>query len=108
MGRPDKIGQLLAGSYIDPDSRKRVRVETKTLIILPTLKGAEYQAVKDLGFGRRLAVVSDVITHEVLGQRVEGSLAPLYDVTSIVLPRNPYPDGETVEKSAWPPRNVTR
>ena len=75
MGRPDKIGQLLAGSYIDPDSRKPVRVETKSLIILPTLKGAESQAVKDLGFGRRLAVVSDVTTHEVLGQRVEGSLA---------------------------------
>lgn len=98
MGRPDKIGQLLAGSYIDPDSRKPVRVETKSLIILPTLNGAECQAVKDLGFGRRLAVVSDVTTHEVLGQRVEGSLAPLYDVTSIVLPKNPYPDGETVEK----------
>jgi glycerol-1-phosphate dehydrogenase [NAD(P)+] len=98
MGRPDKIGQLLAGSYIDPDSKKPVRVETKSLIILPTLKGAEYQAVKDLGFGRRVAVVSDVTTHEILAQRVEGSLAPLYDVTSIVLPRNPYPDGETVEK----------
>ena len=98
MGRPDKIGQLLAGSYIDPDSKKQVRVETKSLIILPTLKGAEYQAVKDLGFGRRLAVVSDVTTHEVLARRVEGSLAALYDVTSIVLPRNPHPDGETVEK----------
>ena len=76
MGRPDKIGQLLAGSYIDPDSKKPVRVETKSLIILPTLKGAEYQAVKDLGFGRRLAVVSDVTTHEVLGQRVEGLPCP--------------------------------
>ena len=74
--------------------------ETKSLIILPTLKGAEYQAVKDLGFGRRLAVVSEVTTHEILGGRIEGSLAALYDVTSIVLPRNPYPDGETVEKSA--------
>lgn len=98
MGRPDKIGQLLAGSYIDPDSRKPVRVETKSLIILPTLKAAECQAVKDLGFGRRLAVVSDVTTHEVLGQRVEGSLGALYDVTSIVLPKNPYPDGGTVDK----------
>ena len=108
MGRPDKIGQLLAGSYIDPDSKKPVRVETKSLIILPTLKGAEYQAVKDLGFGRRLAVVSDVTTHEVLGQRVEGSLAALYDVTSIVLPKNPYPDGETVEKIRAGHRQVRR
>ena len=37
MARPDKIGQLLSGSYIDPDSKKPVRVETKSLIILPTL-----------------------------------------------------------------------
>ena len=98
MGRSDKIGQLLAGSYIDPDSKKPVKVETKSLIILPTLKGAECQAVKDLGFGHSLAVVSDVTTHEVLGRRVEHSLAAHYEVASIVLPQNPYPDGETVEK----------
>ena len=96
MGRPDKIGQLLAGSYIDPDSKKPVRVETKSLIILPTLKGAEYQAVKDLGFGRRLAVVSDVATLRALADPLRLAILRLLR------------DGADREPRAWAVRELAR
>ena len=49
-----------------------------------------------LGFGRRLAVVSDATTHAILGERIERAADGAFDVNSIVLPGMPHPDDETV------------
>jgi glycerol-1-phosphate dehydrogenase [NAD(P)+] len=92
----DPIRALLDGSYVDAESGARVGVETRALVIAETLAGAEADLVGGLGFGRRLAVVSDPRTRQVLGERVEAALRRRFDVQSIVLPDNPYPDDDTV------------
>ncbi len=92
---PDKIEQLLQGTYRDPDTGTAVGVTTKSLRIERSLAGMEDALVGELGFGQNLAVVSDVTTHAVLGERVERALGGKYRVTSLVLPDGVHPDGET-------------
>src|SRR5688572_15744428 len=75
LKKTDKIEQLLAGAYRDPESGEAISVATKSLVIAPSLEGMEADLVAGLSFGPTLAVVSDQTTHEVLGAQVESSLA---------------------------------
>jgi glycerol-1-phosphate dehydrogenase [NAD(P)+] len=92
-----KIEALLEGSYVDPDTGKTVGVATKSLVTRPSLAGMEGDLVAGLGFGRRVAVVSDPTTHAVLGGRVEAAIAGRHTMQSVVLPDGPHPDDVTVE-----------
>jgi glycerol-1-phosphate dehydrogenase [NAD(P)+] len=94
----DVLGQLIACTYPDPDGPGPVGVTTRSLVIEPTLAGHEGDLLKELGFGRRLAVVSDATTHAVLGERVERAASGAFDVQSIVLPGMPHPDDETAAR----------
>ncbi|MEQ1768215.1 MAG: sn-glycerol-1-phosphate dehydrogenase [Devosia sp.] len=96
--REDTIEQLLAGTYVDPDTGKTVGVTTKFMEIAPSLAGMESELIEQLGFGRTVAVVSDKNTHEVMGARIERAIGGRHQVVSVVLPDGVHPDGETVEK----------
>lgn len=96
MSGDTTIQALLAGTYADPQGGV-VGVKTRSLVIEPTLAGMEGDVVKALGLGRHLAVVSDALTHDALGQRVERSLAGPHQAISVVLPGTPHPDDATVE-----------
>jgi glycerol-1-phosphate dehydrogenase [NAD(P)+] len=98
MSIPDKITQLLNGTYEDPDGLGPQRVSTRSLVIAPSLEGMELDLVKQLDFERAIAVVSDQTTHAVLGKRVEKALAASYRVQRIVLAEGPHPDDTTVAK----------
>ena len=91
----DPIDRLLNGEYRDPDSGELVGVATRALAITASLDGTEAELVGQLGFGRRLAVVSDPATHAVFGERVEGALRGRFAVDSIVLSADPIPDMST-------------
>jgi glycerol-1-phosphate dehydrogenase [NAD(P)+] len=92
----DIIEQLLAGTFENPDGAGPVEVETRSLVIAPSLGGSEKELLQSVGFGRNIAVVSDDTTHAVLGRRIERAAAGAFDVTSVVLPGMPHPDDETV------------
>jgi glycerol-1-phosphate dehydrogenase [NAD(P)+] len=94
----DPIAQLLAGTYPDPDGSGRLGVTTKSLTIAPSLRGMEKDLVQGLDFGRRIAIVSDLRTHEVLAGRIETALRGSYSINSIVFPDTPHPDDLTAAK----------
>jgi len=94
----DPIVQLLAGAYPDPDGNGVVGVTTKSLSIAQSLAGMERELIQGLGFGRRLAIVSDLRTHEVMGERIERALAGAFAINSIVFPEAPHPDDVTVAR----------
>jgi glycerol-1-phosphate dehydrogenase [NAD(P)+] len=98
MDGAKKIERLLAGTYVDPDTGKPVGVATRSLAIRPSLADMEGELVAALGFGKRVAVVSDGTTHDVLGRRVEAALEGRHAVRSIVFAEPPHPDDVTVEK----------
>ena len=60
--------------------------------------GVEGELVARLDLGRRLAVVSDPLTHAVLGARVEQALAAAGQVIPIRLRDHPHADDVTVER----------
>lgn len=91
------IERLLNGAYPDPDGGPPLRVATKSVVIAETLEGSEAELVQALGFGRRLAVVSDRTTHEILGARVERALRARGKVESLVLADRPHADMANVE-----------
>jgi glycerol-1-phosphate dehydrogenase [NAD(P)+] len=98
LKKTDKIEQLLAGAYRDPENGEPIDVATKSLVIAPSLEGMEADLVAGLSFGPTLAVVSDQTTHEVLGARVERALGGRHRVISIVLPQGVHPDDDTVAR----------
>jgi glycerol-1-phosphate dehydrogenase [NAD(P)+] len=95
---PDRLQQLLDGRYVDPESGAAVKIATRSLVIADSIAGDEAALVDGLGFGRKLAVISDPSTAEVLGARVEAALRGTYEVQSLMLPADPHPDDATVAK----------
>jgi glycerol-1-phosphate dehydrogenase [NAD(P)+] len=92
------VDRLLAGTLPDPDGGAPLRVATRSVAIAPSLERSEADLVRALELGRHFAVVSDSVTREVLGTRVERALASVGRVTSILLPGRPHPDDGTVER----------
>jgi glycerol-1-phosphate dehydrogenase [NAD(P)+] len=73
------------------------------VVIADSLAGDEAELVRRLALGRTFAVVSDPVTHGVLGARVERALGAIGAVTSLVLPGQPHADEATaaeVERAA--------
>ncbi len=93
----DAIQDILAGRYADPDGGPALSVPTRSIVIAESLDGEEAGLVRALGFGRRLAIVSDPATHAALGGRVERALAAIATVQPVRLPDRPRPDAETAE-----------
>jgi glycerol-1-phosphate dehydrogenase [NAD(P)+] len=94
---PDALDQLLRGEYPDPDGGPPIGVPVKVVHIARSLSGMEADVVAPLGLGRRLAVVSDPLTREVLGTRIERALAGLGTIVPVELESQPHADAQTVE-----------
>jgi glycerol-1-phosphate dehydrogenase [NAD(P)+] len=92
------IADLMAGRWRDPETQAAVSVPIKLIAIGPKLAGSEADLVKPLGLGRRLALVSDPTTHEVLGSRVERALGSIADLQRVALPERPHADDATVAR----------
>ena len=86
------IDALLRGEWIDPDDGAAIGVPIDAIVIERSLAGEEAGRVAALRLGRRLAVVSDAVTHDVLGARIERALRTITHVDSIVLPAHPHAD----------------
>jgi glycerol-1-phosphate dehydrogenase [NAD(P)+] len=91
----DLIAALLAGSWRDPESGAPVSVPVRAIAIADSLAGQEADLVAGLDLGRSFALVSDPLTHQVLGARVERALASLGRVEAVRLPDRPHPDDRT-------------
>jgi len=98
MALSGKIDALLRGTYRDTETGAPVAVATRSLAIERSLAGMEADLVCGLGFGRRVAVVSDRTTHAVLGERVERAIAGSHQVDSVVLEVGVHPDDAAVAR----------
>ena len=94
----DIIERLMAGDLPDPDGGAPLRIDTRSVVIAPSIDGTEADLVRPLGLGRSIAVVSDKTTHAILAAQVERALQGIGKITSIVLPANPHADAETAAK----------
>lgn len=79
------IDDFVAGRWEDPETGKRAAVPFEKIFLADTLEGGEADMVGPLQLGKRLAVVSDVNTHEAMGRRVAKHLKPLGAIEEIVL-----------------------
>ncbi len=99
MSSDDTLSRVLAGRFADPDGPGTLKVETRHVVIGPSLASRAPDLLRDCGISvPRLAVVSDPDTQRVLAARVEVALAGHARIDRIVLARNPHPDDETVER----------
>ncbi len=92
----DPIRLILEGAYPDPDGGPPLASPTRSVVIADNLIGMEAEALRGLNLGGRFAVVSDPITHDVLGARVTRALESLGHVDGIRLPDRPRADMATV------------
>jgi glycerol-1-phosphate dehydrogenase [NAD(P)+] len=98
-GRPatDPLAQLARREWIDPDDGAPRHVDMPALAIEETLRGREADLIAALDLGRRLVVLSDETTQQVLGARVERALARLARIETVVLPTPAHADMRTVD-----------
>ena len=94
----DPILQLLTGQWPDPESGELLGAPVRSIVIADSLEGIEGDLVARLDLGRRLAVVSDPTTQQVLGARVERVLAAAGEVIPIRLRDHPHADDGTVAR----------
>ncbi|MEO8137524.1 MAG: sn-glycerol-1-phosphate dehydrogenase [Betaproteobacteria bacterium] len=91
------LAELLVGSWIDPDSGRATGIGIAAIVIEGHLRGREAACIAALGLGRRIAVVSDTTTREVMGARIEQALAPLARIDPVTLSSDVHADMDTVE-----------
>lgn len=94
----DPLAALLRGDWTDPDTGTSRGAGIAAVAIERSLRGREAELVASLGFGPRIAVVTDATTREVLGARVEAALAGLGPVDAVALPRDAHADLATAGK----------
>lgn len=94
----DPLGELLEGGWLDPDSGLPIEVPVRSIAIERSLAGMEAELLRALPVGRRIAIVSDATTQQVLGARVAHALASLGTIAPVVLDGTPEPDVQTVER----------
>ena len=95
---PDTLGQLLRGEWLDPDGGAPLRVPIQAVTIERSLAGLEADLINSLRLGKRIAVVSDAATRDVLGGRVERALASVVALVPVVLPEQPHADATTAAR----------
>lgn len=94
----DLIGELIDGTFPDPDGGPALAVPVRSVVIADTLDGDERDVVAPLDLGARFAVISDPTTHRVLGERVVKALSGIAALDLLVLEENPHADSQTVER----------
>lgn len=99
-GGMDAIETLLAGRTCDPEDGRVLSVPTRVVAIAESLAGQEDVLIGELDLGHRLAVVSDSATQEVMGKRVERTLAAVAEVQSLILSDRPTATMATIERLA--------
>ncbi len=92
----DLLDRLLAGVLPDPDGAGTLSVPVRSVVIARGLAGREGALVRSLGFGPKLAVVSDPATRRILGERVVAALSSGGPTEEIVLGEAPLADDATV------------
>lgn len=92
------IAGIISGTVHDPDGGPNLSVPTRSVAIEKSLDGREADLIHDLGLTSRIAIVSDRITREVLGERVQTALSAHGRVKQVVLPGIPHADTQTVER----------
>ena len=96
-GAIDVLTALVRGEWIDPDTGSIAAIAMPAIAIEPTLHGLEADHVASLHVGSRLAVVSDAITHEALGARVERALQSIACIDPVRLPAHVHADVAAVD-----------
>ncbi|MCA3556174.1 iron-containing alcohol dehydrogenase [Aestuariivirga sp.] len=90
------ISDVVAGRWQDPATGKTATVPFEVIRIEEDLDGGEADVLAPLNLGRRIAVVSDVNTHEAMGRRVARRLKSLGAVEELVLPGDTHCDEPTI------------
>jgi glycerol-1-phosphate dehydrogenase [NAD(P)+] len=80
------IEDVVAGRRRDPGTGKAASLPFESIDLSETTEGREADLVAPLALGKRLAVVSDVNTVEVMGRRVAKALRAVAAVDEVVLP----------------------
>ena len=90
------ISDVVAGQWRDPTTGKPATVPFEVIRIEEDLDGGEADVVAPLRLGRRIAIVSDVNTHEAMGRRVAKHMKALGTIDELVLPGNTHCDEPTI------------
>ncbi|MDQ0472476.1 iron-containing alcohol dehydrogenase [Labrys wisconsinensis] len=80
-----RIEDVVAGRWKDPQTGKAAVLPFEAIELAETTDGREADLIAPLRLGRRLAVVSDENTVEVMGRRVARALAAIATVDEVVL-----------------------
>jgi glycerol-1-phosphate dehydrogenase [NAD(P)+] len=90
------ITDIVRGDWDNPQTGMPVKLPFETIRLEESLDGGAEDMVGPLNIGRRIAVVSDVNTHEAMGKRVGKELKGLGSIDEIVLPGDTHCDEATI------------
>ncbi|MFO1069085.1 MAG: iron-containing alcohol dehydrogenase [Geminicoccaceae bacterium] len=90
----DVLDAIIAGRFVDPEHGTRFHCPIGRLVVAESLDGEEAALVAGLRLGRRIAVVADEATWDILGGRVARAIGA---ATTVVL-KKPPADAEQAEE----------
>lgn len=90
------LEKLLAGMLRDPDGAGLLSVPVASVVIARDLARPAAELIAPLHFGKRIAVVMDHNTRNVMGEAVAAALRTKHEISEIVFDHSPHPDMDAV------------
>lgn len=100
------LEQFLSGTFPNPDGAGNLVSPLRDIVIGRDLGLRAAELINGLNLGSRLAVVMDVDTEQVLGDRVATSLEANTGIRRVVLDRHPHPDSAAVQSVIEATRDI--
>jgi glycerol-1-phosphate dehydrogenase [NAD(P)+] len=94
----DHINNILNGALTDEKTGKKIFIPINKIEIKSRLIDNIAKIAAELLLPKKIAVVSDIITHKIAGFKLEANLAKAeYEISSIVLPRDIEADENNIK-----------
>lgn len=90
------LDELISGRWVSPETGDSFKMPMKVLRIEDSLEGMESALVTEVHGGAKVCVVSDELTWEILGRRINTALGA--SAAEPLILRQPKADWETVER----------
>lgn len=91
------LNELISGKFKNPENGKTLNIPIKKILIGGGKINEIVSLVSELGFPKKISVISDENTHFAAGAEIERLLCKKFEVSSIVLPDDVHADERNLE-----------
>ena len=91
------VDELTSGNWVNPTTKKNISIPIKKIEILESTNGLEFDLINKVHKNKKILIISDLNTHDILGSNIYQNLKGKLDVSEYIW-KNPSSDSKNIEE----------